>query len=88
MKSELNTEKIHKVYGIIMNQGERTKRGKIYEGIEAFASSDDYRIFMRSRGVQLKVGFHNIYHIDYQEEELRDQFLAHIVRLAQLNSEA
>ncbi|EKO3889673.1 DUF3081 domain-containing protein [Vibrio metschnikovii] len=75
MKNELESSKILHAYEKVMEHGTPTEFGKIYEGIEAFSDYDGYTVYLRGNGVELKVGFHNTYHFDYDQEHLRDSFL-------------
>lgn len=65
MKNELDPTKILHAYEVIMERGTPTEFGKIYEGVEAFSDYDGYSVYMRGNGVELKIGFHNTYHLDY-----------------------
>ncbi|SEG68150.1 DUF3081 domain-containing protein [Vibrio hangzhouensis] len=82
MKNELDPGKILQAYDNIMAHGTDTEFGKIYEGVEAFSDYDGYNVFMRGNGVELKVGFHNTYHLEYDQEHLRDSFLKKVALLA------
>ncbi|MGC9422999.1 MULTISPECIES: DUF3081 domain-containing protein [Vibrio] len=81
MKNELEPSKILQAYESIMTHGTPTEYGKIYQGVEAFSDYDGYTVYMRGNGVELKVGFHNTYHLDYDQEHLRDSFLKKIASL-------
>lgn len=82
MKNELDSTKMLHAYETIMARGTPTEYGKIYEGIEAFSDYDGYSLYMRGNGVELKIGFHNTYHLDYEQEHLRDSFLKKLTNLA------
>ncbi|ASK53652.1 hypothetical protein CEQ48_02300 [Vibrio tarriae] len=82
MKNELEPSKVLSAYETVMANGSPTEFGKIYEGIEAYADYDGYNIFMRGNGVELKIGFHNTYHLAYEQEHLRDSFLKKLSMLA------
>lgn len=82
MKNELDPSKILMAYETVMANGTLTEHGKIYEGVEAFSDYDGYNVYMRGNGVELKVGFHNTYHLDYDQEHLRDSFLKKVAMLA------
>lgn len=81
MKNELESSKILHAYEKVMEYGTPTEFGKIYEGIEAFSDYDGYTVYLRGNGVELKVGFHNTYHLEYDQEHLRDSFLKKIALL-------
>ena len=75
MKNELNPTKILQAFEVIMEKGSPTEIGRIYGGVEAFSDYDGYNVYMRGNGVELQVGFHNTYHLDYEQEHLRESFL-------------
>ncbi|GAA5647590.1 MULTISPECIES: DUF3081 domain-containing protein [Vibrio] len=82
MKNELDPTKVLQAYETVMSRGTPTEFGKMYEGIEAFSDYDGYNVYMRGNGVELKVGFHNTYHLEYDQEHLRDSFLKKVAMLA------
>ncbi|OLQ94301.1 hypothetical protein BIY21_00435 [Vibrio ponticus] len=82
MENELDPTKVLQAYECVMNNGTPTEFGKIYEGVEAFSDYDGYNVFLRGNGVELKVGFHNTYHLEYDQEHLRDSFLKKVAMLA------
>ncbi len=82
MKNELNTSKVLQAYECVMNNGTPTELGKMYQGIEAFSDYDGYTVFLRGNGVELQIGFHNTYQLNYEHTKLRDQFLAKITTMA------
>lgn len=82
MKNELDPSKVLQAYENVMNNGSPTEFGKIYEGVEAFSDYDGYNVFLRGNGVELKVGFHNTYHLEYEQEHLKETFLKKIAMLA------
>ncbi|MGR5092860.1 DUF3081 domain-containing protein [Vibrio maritimus] len=82
MKNELDPNKVLKAYDNIMSNGTATELGKIYEGVEAYSDYDGYNVYMRGNGVELSIGFHNTYHLEYDQEHLRDSFLRKVAMLA------
>ncbi|WP_234495754.1 DUF3081 domain-containing protein [Vibrio maritimus] len=82
MKNELDPNKVLKAYDTIMSNGTETELGKIYEGVEAYSDYDGYNVYMRGNGVELSIGFHNTYHLEYDQEHLRDSFLRKVAMLA------
>lgn len=50
--------------------------------VEAFSDYDGYNVFLRGNGVELKVGFHNTYQLEYDQEHLKDSFLKKVAMLA------
>lgn len=82
MKNELDPNKVLKAYDTIMSNGTKTELGKIFEGVEAYSDYDGYNVYMRGNGVELSIGFHNTYHLEYDQEHLRDSFLRKVAMLA------
>ena len=82
MKNELDPTKILHAYEALIEHGTPTEHGKIYEGVEAFSDYDGYSIYLRGNGVELKVGFHNTYHLEYDQEHLKETFLKKVAMLA------
>ncbi len=82
MKNELQSTQILHAYENVIDHGEPTEMGKIYQGIEAFSDSDGYNIYLRGNGVELHLGFHNTYHLDYEQEHLKESFLKKIALLS------
>lgn len=66
MKNELELSKVLLVYEMVMENGLFIEFGKIYEGIEVYVDYDGYNIFMCGNGVELKIGFYNIYYLVYE----------------------
>ncbi len=82
MKNDLDATKVLQAYECVMNNGTPTEFGKMYEGVEAFSDYDGYNVFLRGNGVELKVGFHNTYQLEYDQEHLKDSFLKKVAMLA------
>ncbi|SJL84339.1 DUF3081 domain-containing protein [Vibrio palustris] len=78
MKNDIEQMKILHVYESIMEHGTPTEFGKIYEGIEAYSDYDGYSVYLRGNGVELSIGFHNTYNLDYQQEHQKEAFLKKI----------
>ncbi|MGR5445201.1 DUF3081 domain-containing protein [Vibrio jasicida] len=82
MKNELDATKVLQAYECVMTNGTPTEFGKMYEGVEAYSDYDGYNVFLRGNGVELTVGFHNTYHLEYDQEHLKDSFLKKVAMLA------
>ncbi|WP_100751756.1 DUF3081 domain-containing protein [Vibrio salilacus] len=82
MKNQLDPGKILQAYETVMSNGTPTALGRIYQGIEAFTDYDGYTVYMRGNGVELKIGFHNTYHLDYDQEHQKESFLKKVATLA------
>lgn len=83
MNNELDSNQLLQAYNIVMEYGEPTEIGKQYQGIEAFSDYDGYSIYLRGKGVQLKLGFHNTYHLDYALEAQKERFLRALTAMVQ-----
>lgn len=75
MKNELDNKVILTAYEKIIQYGDNHEDGKLYHGIHAFSDIDGYTIYLKGSGVFLRFGFHNAYHLDYQSEKNKDDFL-------------
>ncbi|KXF82068.1 DUF3081 family protein [Enterovibrio coralii] len=75
MKNELNPAKLLAAFEVVMEKGEETEFGKIYEGVEAATDYDGYNVYLKGNGVELHIGFHNTYDLKYDQTHLRDSFL-------------
>ncbi len=83
MKNDLESSKVLVAYEKIMEKGHPTEFGKLYEGIEAYSDYDGYTVYMKGNGVELKVGFHNTYHLDYEQEHLKELFVKKVLSIAE-----
>lgn len=82
MKNELDNKQVLAAYERIIQRGEETDEGKFYQGITALSDVDGYTIYLQGSGAELRFGFHNTYHIDYEHEKLRDDFLKKLQNIA------
>ncbi|WP_105169616.1 DUF3081 family protein [Pseudoalteromonas sp. T1lg23B] len=78
MKNELDSKTILSVYEYIQKHGEATEEGKLYGGITAFSDIDGYTVYFKGSGVLMRFGFHNTYHLDYEHEKHKDDFIRKI----------
>ncbi|MEZ8142921.1 hypothetical protein A1OO_11260 [Enterovibrio norvegicus FF-33] len=83
MKNELNIAKLLAAFEVIMEKGETTEFGKRYQGVEASTDYDGYNVYLKGNGVELHIGFHNIYDLKYDQAHLKDSFLKKIDSLLQ-----
>ncbi|MEG3345102.1 DUF3081 domain-containing protein [Pseudoalteromonas sp. B5MOD-1] len=83
MKNELDGKLILSVYEKIIQHGEDHEDGKLYEGICAFSDIDGYTVYLKGSGVLLRFGFHNTYHLDYQHEKNKEDFLKKVLYIAE-----
>ncbi|MDN3379852.1 MULTISPECIES: DUF3081 domain-containing protein [unclassified Pseudoalteromonas] len=75
MKNEIDGKQILAVYERIIQLGKNTDDGKHYMGLTAFSDIDGYTIYLKGSGVLLRFGFHNTYHLDYEHNKHKDDFL-------------
>lgn len=75
MKNEIDGRQILAVYERIIQLGKNTDDGKHYMGLTAFSDIDGYTIYLKGSGVLLRFGFHNTYHLDYEHNKHKDDFL-------------
>ncbi|NSY33285.1 DUF3081 domain-containing protein [Pseudoalteromonas sp. JC28] len=75
MKNELDSKFLLTVFEHIQKHGEVTEEGKRYEGIVAYSDPDGYTIYLQGSGVLLRSGFHNTYHLDYEQDKHKDDFI-------------
>lgn len=82
MKNELDNKQILAVYERIQKRGEANDEGKHYQGVTAFSDIDGYTIYLQGSGVLLRFGFHNTYHLDYEHDKHKDDFLKKLNNIA------
>lgn len=75
MKNELESRFILSVFDKISKQGSKREDGYFLEGIKAYTDHDGYTLFFEDALVQLRFGFHNQYHYEYDKTEHLEQFL-------------
>lgn len=78
MKNDIETKEILSVYEHIIQHGEACEDGKHYQGVTAFSDIGGYTIYLKGSGVQLRFGFHNTYHLDYEHDKHKGDFLKKI----------
>ncbi len=86
MKNDLEPAKVLLAYEKITQNGTDTEFGKVYQGVEAYSDYDGYTVYLRGNGVELKMGFHNTYHLDYEQERLKEAFIQKVLSLAKEKS--
>jgi len=78
MKNDLSSKTILSVFDYIQRNGERYEQGYLYQGITAFTDFDGYTIYLQGSGVVMRFGFHNTYHLDYEQEKQKTDFIQKI----------
>ncbi|MCF6434348.1 DUF3081 family protein [Pseudoalteromonas sp. MMG022] len=88
MKNELDSKTILSVYEYIQKHGDVAEEGKLYGGITAFSDIDGYTVYLKGSGVLMRFGFHNTYHLDYEHDKHKDDFIRKIEQIKkQLNDD-
>ncbi|ASM56141.1 MULTISPECIES: DUF3081 domain-containing protein [Pseudoalteromonas] len=82
MKNEIDNKQILAVYERIIQRGEMQDDAKHYQGVTAYSDADGYTIYLQGSGVELRFGFHNTYHLDYEHEKQKDDFLKKLHNIA------
>ena len=82
MKNEMDSKFILSIFEKIRENGEKKGEGYFLGGITAFSDYDGYTIFMEDQLVKLRFGFHNTYHLDYEHEKHKDDFLKKLYNIA------
>ncbi|WP_434339302.1 DUF3081 family protein [Motilimonas cestriensis] len=78
MKNEICSKTILTVFEYIQQHGEDNSQGKLCSGILAFTDFDCYTLYLQGSGVTMRFGFHNSYHLDYEQQSQKNDFLKKI----------
>lgn len=84
MKNEIDSRTLLRVYEYIQQHGDLEKEGKHFAGLSAFSDPDGYTLYLQGSGVLMRYGFHNTYHLDYQSEKNKADFLQKIAAIEKL----
>ncbi|MBQ4833454.1 DUF3081 family protein [Pseudoalteromonas sp. MMG010] len=82
MKNEIDNKLILSVYERIQQRGNNSHQAMHYQGITAFSDIDGYTLYLQGSGVLLRFGFHNTYHLKYEYEKQKDDFLKKLTQIA------
>jgi hypothetical protein len=74
MKNELDNRFILSVFEKIRQHGQLKNETYILGGLKAYSDFDGYTVFIEDAQVQLRFGFHNQYHYEYEKEQHLEQF--------------
>ncbi|GAC15113.1 DUF3081 domain-containing protein [Aliiglaciecola lipolytica] len=74
MKNEVDSRFILNVFEKIREKGETVDGGHLFQGVKAYTDHDGYTVFLEDALVNLRFGFHNQYHFDYEKPEHLEQF--------------
>lgn len=86
MQNRFHANELLLIYETVVRCGERTDKGHTWQGITAFSSYDGYEIYLSCDGVLLILGFHNKYHLKYDNKRQLDEFENRVSRLMKRNS--
>lgn len=75
MDHSLNIKLAMRVFNKIQNKGQKTHDGYRYEGFEAISSYDGYTIELKNQEVDLFIGFHSSYHINFKTMSDVEKFM-------------
>ncbi len=85
MKNDIDSKFILSVFEIIRQKGELKDEQYFLEGVRGYTDFDGYTIFLEDALVQLRFGFHNQYHFEYEKEQHLEQFLSKLKAIAALD---
>ena len=74
MKNELDSRFILSVFDKIHKHGDVKDSVHHLEGVKAYTDHDGYTVFLEDALVQLRFGFHNQYHYEYESSDHLEQF--------------
>ncbi len=74
MKNELDSRFILSVFEKIRQHGKQVEGVYQFEGVKAYTDHDGYTVFIEDALVQLRFGFHNQYHFEYDKHDHLEQF--------------
>ena len=75
MKNDIDSKFILGVFEKIRQQGEHKDEHYFLEGLEGYTDFDGYTLYIEDAQVQLRFGFHNQYHFEYEKEQHLEQFI-------------
>ncbi|MBS3797701.1 MULTISPECIES: DUF3081 family protein [unclassified Pseudoalteromonas] len=81
MKNEIDSKILLRAYEHIQQYGEQTEQGKFYQGLYAYSDVDGYTLYLQGSGVLLRFGFHNTYHLDYQSDKNKSDFMKKLLSI-------
>ncbi len=74
MKNELDSHFVLSLFDKLSKHGENKDGVYFLQGIKAYTDHDGYTLFIEDALVQLRFGFHNQYHFEYEKAEHLEQF--------------
>lgn len=74
MKNDVDSRFVLAVFEKIREHGKQQDEYHILDGLKAWTDFDGYTVFIEDAQVQLRFGFHNQYHFEYDKAEQLEQF--------------
>lgn len=74
MKNELDSRFVLSVFEKISQHGVSNEGVKVLDGVKGYTDHDGYTLFLEDALVQLRFGFHNQYHFEYDKSEHLQSF--------------
>ena len=75
MKNDIDSKFILGVFEKIRQEGEDKDGAYFMDGIKGYTDFDGYTLYLEDALVQLRFGFHNQYHFEYEKEQHLEQFI-------------
>ena len=82
MRNELDHRVILRAYHRICEQGDKVQKGHCFEGITTYTDYDGYTLYFEAKDVLMSFGFHNTYHLEYQSERAKREFMKRVEAIA------
>lgn len=74
MKNEWDSQFLLRVFDKIRRHGAPHQGSWMLEAVKGYTDFDGYTLFIEDANVQIQVGFHNQYHLNYESAEHKTQF--------------
>ncbi|CCQ10926.1 hypothetical protein PALB_18000 [Pseudoalteromonas luteoviolacea B = ATCC 29581] len=84
MKNDIDSKVLLRAFDYIQSHGDALENGRQLNGLLAFSDHDGYTIYFKSNGATLSFGFHNTYHLDYENERQKNTLLEGIMHINKL----
>ncbi|GAA0856997.1 DUF3081 domain-containing protein [Aliiglaciecola litoralis] len=85
MKNELDSRFVLAVFEKIREKGEEVEGGHMLEGVKAYSDLDGYTVYLEDAFVNLRYGFHNQYHFDYEKAEQLENFQRKLIAISKMD---
>lgn len=85
MKNDIDSKFILGIFEKIRQKGEQKEEHFFLQGVKGYTDFDGYTLYLEDALVQLRFGFHNQYHFEYEKEQHLEQFLAKLKAIEALD---